>query len=322
ALASFRNERSDTAMKIIKSLKEFSMESEELGMYWKENTSSWFWCQAPIETQALMIELFTEMGEDIATIDKLKVWLLKNKQTNSWSTTKSTTAAVYALMQRGSDWLSVTDAVEVMVGQQQVDPKSIDGVDIEAGTGYYKTSWKGTDITSDKGEVTLTKTGEGIAWAGLYWQYFEDLDKITSAETPLKLKKKLFLKKNTDLGESLTEIVEGTAIEIGDLVRVRIELRVDRPMEFVHMKDMRASGFEPINVLSSYKWQDGLGYYESTKDASTNFFIDRLPKGVYVFEYDLRANNAGDFSNGITSIQSMYAPEFSSHSEGIRVKIK
>jgi uncharacterized protein YfaS (alpha-2-macroglobulin family) len=135
------------------------------------------------------------------------------------------------------------------------------------------------------------------------------------------LKKKLFLKKNTDTGEEIREIKPGTNLKVGDLVRVRIELRADRPMEFVHMKDMRAAGFEPINVLSHYKWQDGLGYYESTKDASTNFFFDYLPKGVFVFEYDLRVNNAGDFSNGITTIQSMYAPEFSSHSEGVRISV-
>ena len=171
-------------------------------------------------------------------------------------------------------------------------------------------------------DVQLTKKGNGIAWGAIYWQYFEDLDKITSAETPLKLNKKLFLKTNTATGEEISEITSKSNLKVGDLVRIRIELRADRDMEFIHMKDMRAAGFEPINVLSSYKWQDGLGYYESTKDASTNFFFDYLPKGVYVFEYDLRVNNAGDFSNGITTIQSMYAPEFSSHSEGVRVSIK
>ncbi len=92
-------------------------------------------------------------------------------------------------------------------------------------------------------------------------------------------------------------------------------------MEFLHMKDMRASGLEPVDVLSEYKYQENLGYYQSTKDASTNFFFDEVEKGVYVFEYDLRANNKGDFANGITTIQSMYAPEFSSHSEGTRIKI-
>jgi uncharacterized protein YfaS (alpha-2-macroglobulin family)/predicted DCC family thiol-disulfide oxidoreductase YuxK len=310
-----------TSTKILKSLKEHSINSDELGMYWKENSSSWYWYQAPIETQALLIEAFSEIENDTNTIDNLKIWLLKNKQTNQWKTTKATTEAVYALLLQGNDWLSVTDMVDVVIGGETIEPSKLDNVKVEAGTGYYKTSWNSSEIKSEMGAVTLTKKGDGIAWGSLYWQYFEDLDNITSAETPLKLKKKLFLKKNTDTGEQISEITNETQLKIGDLVRVRIELQSDRAMEFIHMKDMRAAGLEPVNVLSEYKWQDGLGYYESTKDASTNFFFDYLPKGVYVFEYDLRVNNAGNMSNGITTIQSMYAPEFSSHSEGVRLVI-
>ena len=321
ALVMHRMGDKKTAAKILKSLKENSITNDELGMYWKENTSSWYWYQAPIETQALMIEAFSEIENDTKTVDNLKIWLLKNKQTNSWKTTKATTEAVYALLLQGSDWLSVTDAVDVLVGNKNIEPSKLDNVKVEAGTGYYKTSWNSSEIKPEMATVKLAKKGNGIAWGSLYWQYFEDLDKITSAETPLKLKKKLFLKTNTDKGEQISEITEATALKVGDLVRVRIELRRDRDMEFIHMKDMRAAGFEPINVLSQYKWQDGLGYYEATKDASTNFFFDYLPKGIYVFEYDLRVNNAGNMSNGITTIQSMYAPEFSSHSEGIRVKV-
>jgi len=84
---------------------------------------------------------------------------------------------------------------------------------------------------------------------------------------------------------------------------------------------MQAAAFEPEDVISMYKRQDELGYYQSTKDASTNFFFDYLQKGTYVFEYALRVTHSGEFSNGITSIQCMYAPEFTAHSEGIRVKI-
>jgi uncharacterized protein YfaS (alpha-2-macroglobulin family) len=322
ALVMHRSDDLKTAEKILRALEENSITSEELGMYWKENTSSWHWYQAPIETQALLIEAFSEIHpKEILTVDNLKIWLLKNKQTNQWKTTKATTEAVYALLLKGSDWLSVTDAVDVLVGGEKITPSKLDNVKVEAGTGYYKTAWNGRDIKPKMAEVQISKKGDGIAWGALYWQYFEDLDKITSAETPLKLKKKLFLKKNTDTGEEISEITNKTDIQVGDLVRIRIELRADRPMEFVHMKDMRAAGFEPINVISRYKWQDGLGYYEATKDASTNFFFDYLPKGVFVFEYDVRVNNAGDFSNGITTIQSMYAPEFSSHSEGVRVLI-
>jgi uncharacterized protein YfaS (alpha-2-macroglobulin family) len=322
ALVVHRMHDTITSDKILKYLKENSITSEELGMYWKENTNSWYWYQAPIETQALLIEAFSEIENDTKTIDNLKIWLLKNKQTNQWKTTKATTDAVYALLLQGSDWLSVTDAVEVVLGGQKMEPSTLENIKVEAGTGYYKTSWNTSEIKPTMGTVTLTKKGDGMAWGGLYWQYFEDLDKITSAETPLKLKKKLFLKTNTDMGEQISEITNETHLKVGDLVRVRIELRSDRAMEFVHMKDMRAAGLEPLNVLSEYKWQDGLGYYESTKDASTNFFFDYLPKGVYVFEYDLRVNNSGNMSNGITTIQSMYAPEFSSHSDGIRLLVK
>ena len=256
------------------------------------------------------------------TVDELKIWLLKNKQTNQWQSTKATTEAVYALLLRGSDWISVTDMVNVSVGNQKIDPAKLEAVKVEAGTGYFKTAWHGSEITPEMSEVKIEKAGKGVAWGGLYWQYFEDLDKITGAETPLKLNKKLFLKKNTDTGEELTLIDDDIDLKVGDLISIRIELKVDREMDFVHMKDMRASGLEPVNVLSQYKWQDGLGYYESTRDASTNFFFDRLPKGVFVFEYDLRVNNKGDFSNGITTIQCMYAPEFSSHSQGERVIVK
>ena len=246
---------------------------------------------------------------------------MKNKQTNRWTTTKATTEAVYALLLQGTNWLEVTEFVNVEIGDETINPLTLEGSKIEAGTGYYKTSWKGDAILPEMSEVKLSKPSEGIAWGALYWQYFEDLDKITPAKTPLQLKKQMFLKKNTDKGEELFAIDSNTQLNLGDLVKVRLELRVDRVMEFVHLKDMRAAGFEPVNVLSQYKWQDGLGYYESTKDAATNFFFDTLLKGVYVFEYDLRVNNKGDFSNGITTIQSMYAPEFSSHSEGVRVKV-
>ncbi|WP_111685522.1 alpha-2-macroglobulin family protein [Winogradskyella tangerina] len=321
ALTMHRMDDAASANKILKSLKENSITSDELGMYWKENTNSWYWYQAPIETQALLIEAFSEIENDITTIDNLKIWLLKNKQTNQWKTTKATTEAVYALLLQGSSWLDVSEMVDMKVGKETLNPKTIEDVSIEAGTGFYKTSWAGSEIKPQMANVTMSKKGEGIAWGAMYWQYFEDLDKITTAETPLKLSKKLFLKKNTDTGEEISEITSDTQLNVGDLIRVRIELRTDRTMEFVHLKDMRAAGFEPINVLSQYKWQDGLGYYESTKDAATNFFIDYLPKGVFVFEYDLRVNNAGEMSNGISTIQSMYAPEFSSHSEGIRVTV-
>jgi hypothetical protein len=321
SLALHRYDDKTTAMAIIKSLKETALNNEEMGMYWKDNYEGYYWYQAPIEAQALLIEAFDEVANDKKSVDDLKVWLLKSKQTQDWKTTKATTEACYALLLRGTDWLATESHVEISMGNVKVDPKNLPDTKQEAGTGYFKTSWSGSDIKPEMGKITVTKKDEGVSWGSVYWQYFEQLDKITPAKTPLSLKKQLFLQKNTDAGPVIEPVSDKTNLKVGDKLKVRIELRVDRDMEYVQMKDMRASGFEPTNVISSYKWQDGLGYYESTRDAATNFFFARLPKGTYVFEYPMVVSHNGNFSNGITSIQCMYAPEFASHSEGIRVKV-
>ena len=161
-----------------------------------------------------------------------------------------------------------------------------------------------------------------VSWGAAYWQYFEDLDKIQSfKDTPLKLNKVMYKRVNTDRGPKLEKIDADDPLKPGDILIVRLELSVDRDMEFIHLKDMRAAGLEPLNVLSGYNWQDGLGYYQSTKDVATHFFFDYLPKGNYVFQYPLSVQLRGSFSNGISSIQSMYAPEFTAHSEGLLLKV-
>jgi hypothetical protein len=237
-----------------------------------------------------------------------------------WGTTKATADACYALLLGGSDWLGNEALPEIQIGNETIDYSELPKV--EAGTGYIKTSWSGDEIVPEMGNITITKTDDDVAWGALYWQYFEQLDKITPHETPLKLTKKLFLQKNTNKGPVITPVTAKTKLRPGDLLQVRITLKTDRDMEYIHMKDMRASGLEPINVLSTHKYQDGLWYYEATKDASTNFFIHWLPKGTYVFEYPLRVTHKGDMSNGITTIQCMYAPEFTSHSEGVRISVE
>jgi len=321
SLALERNNDTQTPVSILNSLRERALTSDEMGMYWKYD-NGWFWYQAPVETQSLMIEAFDEIAHDTTAVNEMKIWLLKQKQTQDWKTTKATVEACYALLLRGTDWLTNEGQVDITVGNQKIDPRNMPEVKVEAGTGYFKTSWNGSDIKPEMGKVTITKKDDGVSWGALYWQYFEQLDKITSSETPLKLRKQLFVERNTSAGPVIELISDTTHLKPGDLLKVRIELRVDRDMEYVHMKDMRAAGLEPVNVLSQYKYRDGLGYYESTRDAATNFFFGWLPKGTFVFEYPLRVTHYGNFSNGITTIQCMYAPEFASHSEGVRVKVK
>lgn len=322
ALSLFRTGDVQNAKKIMASLKETSINNPELGMYWKDMSGGYYWHQAPVEAQSVLIEAFAEIVKDNAPVNNMKTWLLKNKQTNSWNTTKSTADACYALLLQGSDWTMAEPDVTIKLGTTTI---SSGGQKTEAGTGYFKTAIAGEKVKPGMGNISVkvSSNNTGVSsWGGIYWQYFENLDNITSAATPLKLEKKLFVERNTDRGPVIEPLAENSELHVGDKVKVRIELRADRDMEYIHMKDMRGSCMEPVNVISQYKWNGGLGYYESTKDASTDFFFDVLPKGAYVFEYPLFVTHTGTFSNGVTTIQCMYAPEFSSHSEGIKVNVE
>jgi len=333
-----------TRTAIMRSLKERSVNDDELGRFWRDTELSWWWYRAPIETQALIIEAFDEVAGDAAAVEECKVWLLKQKQTQDWKTTKATADAVYALLLRGTDLLSSDALVEVSLGGKSVTPvgadvrslnsnvRTIEGsrnqslvtsapTSPEAGTGFYEVRFQPADISAKLANVTVKKSDAGVAWGAVHWRYFEDIAKVKPfAGTPLKLEKKLFKRVNTARGPEL-QPVKG-ALAAGDELVVRVELRVDRDMEYVHLKDQRGSGTEPVNVLSGYRYQDGLRYYESTRDTASHFFIDYLPKGTYVFEYATRVQLRGEYQTGVASIQCMYAPEFNSHSGSLVLKVR
>ena len=322
ALSLYRYEKSPIAQKIITALTESAVQSKDNGMYWKENENSWWWHKNNITTQALLIEAFSEMNQSKKYIEELKIHLLKNKRTNSWESTIQTTDATYALLLQGNNWLSVKDNTLIKVGGTKIATKKLSETEKEQGTGYLKTHWNAEEITPSFKEITVTNKSSVTGYGGYYWQYFEHLDNIkTNDSSPLSIQKELYKKIVTDNGAELKKITFATPLKIGDKVTVRLLVKSDNDMEFIHLKDMHASSFEPLQVLSGYKNKDRLHFYQTTKDTATHFFIDNLPKGNYVLEYDVITNQTGSFSNGITELQSMYAPEFSSHSAGQRVEI-
>ncbi len=316
ALAFDRLDDRNRAQLILKSLIERATRSEELGMYWKGFNNGFEWWSFPTETHALMIEAFQEVGHDDASVNALKQYLLKLKQTTDWKTTKATSEACYALLLTGEDWLEPrADPVITVGGERVVADKQ------EAGTGYFTRTWTGSEVKSPMGEVKVTTASDGVQWGALHWQYLERMDKVTPHESPFSITKQVMLHAQTEAGAQLITLDKARTLKAGDKLTIRIELRTDRYVDYVHMKDLRAAGLEPVEAISGYKWQDGLGYYQSIRDAGMHFFFDRIEPGTYVFEYDLRVTHAGDFSNGITTAMCMYAPEFSSHSDGVRVRV-
>lgn len=308
-----RNGNKDLVDKMMKSIREHATVNDEMGMFWANNRGYAFVSQSAVSIHTFIMEAFKETNAPSSEMDLMKQWLLKQKQTHIWQSTAATVDAIYALLSTGSDWFSTSSDSKV-----RIDKKTIEFANKEFGTDYVQKSWMGDQISNNMGKIQIEKLSQGPAWGAMYWQYYENLDQITAQKGELNIDKKLFIEENG----SLVQITETRPIKVGDKVTVRLTVRVDRDMEFVQLKDMRAACFEPINVLSGIQWQNGTTYYQSTKDASTNFSFDRLAKGTYIFEYSVYANRTGEYSNGITTIQCMYAPEFISQTEGIRVTVK
>lgn len=320
ALTMLRNNRPDVTRSIIKSLNETAQRNDEMGMYWLNNRQGYYWYQSPIETQSLMIELFTEAGDNDMAVEEMKIWLLRNKQTNSWSTGKATVAACYALLMKNSDIIETIPQTEIKIGDKSLkDLKP--GIEQEAGTGYIKTSWTDNQIKPSMAKVTIANKGNNISWGALHWQYLENLDKINSSKTDIQLQCKYYIERPTKNGPILVEVDDKNKPKVGDLLKVQILLRAGRDYEYIAVKDLRPSGAEPVDVLSAYKYQTGLSYYQVTKDVATNFFISKLNKGAYTISYQLRVSQPGNFATGISTLQCMYAPEFNSHSEGKRIVV-
>lgn len=317
AIALNRWDDATTAKAIMASLEERSVTNDEMGMFWRDTEEQWWWYRAPIETQALMIEAFEEVTHDDEAVEECKVWLLKQKQTQDWKTTKATADAVYGLLLRGgTNVLASNQLVEVTIGNRTIEPEKV-----EAGTGFFEQRLAGGEVKPDYGTVTVVKKDPGVAWGAVHWQYLEDVSRIPIHEgTPLVVRKTLWKRVHTKEGPKLEPI--GEALEVGDELVTRVEIRTDRAMEYVHLKDQRGSGTEPVDVLSTYRYRDGLAYYQSTRDTASHFFIDYLPKGNYVFEYSTWVVHRGRYQSGIASIECMYAPEFNSHSKSTELEVR
>jgi hypothetical protein len=321
ALTLYRFDKKETAAEIMKSLMETAQQSDESGMYWATNKAGYYWYQSPVETQSLIIELFTEAGNNAKAVEEMKIWLLRNKQTNNWRTTKATAAACYALLIKGDNLLNDTTQINISLNNKPLAALK-PGIKAEAGTGYIKTTWVDEQVKPALGHVQISNSSKTINWGAMYWQYTEKLDKITPSNTNVQLERKYFIQKQTDAGPILTAVDAAHLPKTGDILKVMVYLKADRDFDYIQLKDMRPAGTEPMETLSAYKYQDGLYYYQVSKDVATNFFISALKKGNYVFEYTLRVVQPGNYATGITSLQSMYAPEFNAHTEGRRINFK
>ncbi len=291
----------------MQSLMEYSVVTDEMGRYFDTPKARYSWFSYKIPTEVAAMEAIQRITKDTKAIDEMKRWLLKQKQTQTWETPIATADAVYALMATGaSDLLANTGGVEITLGKEVIRTPADDAI------GYIKKTVSG-DVMNIK-KVRVDKEGTGMGWGAVYAQYLESMDQIGEQGNGLSVSRQLY-KGNEALNES-------APLKVGDKITVRLTVKADRDMDFVQIKDDRAACMEPLQAVSGFRWGNGLGYYQATKDASTQFFIDQMRKGTYVIEYQVYVNRTGEYQTGIATVQSAYAPEFGGHTGGYRVMVE
>ena len=329
ALALFRTGDRETAGSIIDSLRERAVAApgtaaaavggvEWQGMWWRDPHPTWWsWVGAPIETQAQLIEAFDEVAGDAESVEAMKAWLLSQKRTSRWVGSSATANAVAALLGRGSDLLGQSAGVSVTLGGEIIEAEAG-----EAGTGFFQTRRVRREIQPADGTITFERrvqgNATGFAWGGVHWQYLDDIANVEQmGSEQLAIEKQLFVRKVTKAGPELVRVDEEQGLAIGDELVVRLVITSDRDYEFMELTDHRGSLTEPVDVLSGWRWGDGVGWYAVTRDTRTEFFFERLPRGTHVLEYSLRVAHGGEVSSGFATVRSRYAPEFSTHSESV-----
>ena len=291
----------------MQSLMEYSVVTDEMGRYFDTPKARYSWFSYKIPTEVAAMEAIQRITKDTKAIDEMKRWLLKQKQTQTWETPIATADAVYALMATGaSDLLANTGGVEITLGKEVIRTPADDAI------GYIKKTMSG-DVMNIK-KIRVDKEGAGMGWGAVYAQYLESMDQIGEQGNGLSVSRQLY-KGDEALNES-------APLKVGDKITVRLTVKADRDMDFVQIKDDRAACMEPLQAVSGFRWGNGLGYYQATKDASTQFFIDQMRKGTYVIEYQVYVNRTGEYQAGIATVQSAYAPEFGGHTGGYRVMVE
>ncbi|MBL6909258.1 MAG: hypothetical protein ISR34_02415 [Pirellulales bacterium] len=332
AIALFRGGERVTAESIIESLKQRAVggprgeqaadrkEDNWQGMWWRNRHPMWWsWAQAPIETQSLMIEAFDEIVGDTESVEAMKAWLVQQKRTSRWPGSPATANAVGVLLGRGDDLLGDSSLVEVTVGGESIKPGENGASKVEAGTGFFENRFVRREITPSMAEIIFQKAeGGGLAFGGVHWQYLDHIENVeASGRDELAVTKELFIRTMTKSGPVLEPVVALEKVGVGEELVVRLKITSDRTYEFLELTDHRPCVTEPMDVLSGWRWADGVGWYQVTRDASTQFFFEQLPQGTHVLEYSLRVAHRGQSSSGFATIRSRYAPEFSARSQSL-----
>ena len=298
------NGYNSTAREILNSITEFSQSTTSRGMWWPtiENDGS-NWGIDKILSHANILDAYYQITPNNRDIDKMRQWLIINKEANDWGNSSATSYVIYTLLNTGTRWAQHSLGCEIKLNDEDITPSRFDNI-----TGYIKTDI--STLSPSNKKLTIAKHGQSPSWGAVYRQYNADMSSIEAVDGNDISIKKTLLKKEGD------SWVETDEYKVGDIVKVQLTIKVKRDIEYVTITDERAACFEPTEQLPRPIFAEGICFYRENRDDATNIFVNNLPKGTYLLTYDMYVNNEGKFASGIATIQSQYAPQITAHSAG------
>jgi len=322
ALTLQRANRAKDAKLVFDSVMDSAKTTRDEGTFWAPEDRAWLWYNDTIETHAFALRTLAELGPKDPRRDGLVHWLMLNKKLNHWKSTRATAEVIYSLVHylSAEKQLGVEERATVTVGPREqtfvFEPDKYTGKKNQVVV-------PGPEIDpKTMSTVTVTKDTPGLMFASATWHFSTETPPAEARGDLLSVTRAYFRRVNDGNGFVLQPLAEGASLAVGDEIEVQLSLRARHASEYVHLRDPRAAGLEPVSSDSGFRWELGMGYYEEVRDSSTNFFFEQLPQGEYAFKYRLRAATAGTFKTGPATVQSMYAPEFVAYSQGATLEVQ
>lgn len=329
AIILHRTDRKEEAQLMLRSLMEHSVDSPEMGRYFDTHSAGAGNRSRQMTAQVAALEaLSLVMPQKQEVMQEMKQWLMMQKRTQDWGNLTCTTDAIYALVgNRGSLNRTSASAILRLDGEKiGTGGKGLSGLD------HFKKSFTEQEMKKLPAVLTIDKPQSGMAWGAVYVQYLEKTNKVKSSDRlaitpqelykrPLSIEQQLLVEEVEDGKPHWRPVTSQTSLKVGDKVTSRLIIRADRSMDFVQIKEERAACVEPTDSHSAYRFGQ-VGYYCEVKDASTRFYIDRLPKGSTLIETTYHIDRPGTYRTGITTVQCAYAPEYTANTGSITLQVE
>lgn len=309
------NGYSSTASQVLKSLREYSVYSPDRGMHWPSlDNLGFFSAYTKVSATAFALDAFRTVEPGCADIDRIRQWLILQKEAQDWGNSTATTATVAAILNSSRRFIKPARGAVITVGGHEIEPDAF-----QRATGSLR-----SDITAFTPAVgtdfDVVRPGDAPSWGSVYIQYIGEMAGVKASSCDdISIEKQLYRLAPDGTG---IHAVDASDLSVGDLVKVELLIKCERDIDYVAIEDRRPACFEPVEQLPRPIWSEGICFYRENRDAATNIFVTRLHKGVYRLSYEMRVNNAGTFTSGVATLQSQYCPALSAHSSGAVITVK